>query len=178
MIEPENPDNLQPLALWPPWRWRGFDLLAFLMGAIGTLTLGTGLAYLNTDGLFTRNQSMRFLHDHGDGYLWGTFLIVLGVVGLVCTYLEWAKVQLEREGLIHLSPRFHPDRLLGRWVWQVMAFVWIFVGASFVASWPFPSWPSPGALAYIIYGILSQVVAVQARARRERGSQGDHEPPG
>jgi hypothetical protein len=165
-----------PLALWPPRRWARFDLLSFVMGALATLTFATGLVYLNTDGLFSRTQSFAWLYNHGGPNFWGCFLTILGVVALVCTYLEWAKFELEREFLLTLPPKLHPDRLLGRWVWQVVAVVWVFVGASFVVSWPLPSWPSPGALAYIIYGILAQVVAVQARARRERGSR--HEPPG
>lgn len=148
------------------------------MAAIATLTFATGLIYLNTDGLFARNQSFDWLYRHGGPNFWGCFLVVLGMAGLICAYLEWAKAQLEQEYVLALPPGLHADRLLGRWVWQLIALVWVFVGASFVASWPFPSWPSPGALAYIIYGILAQVVAVQARARRERGSRGEHEPPG
>jgi hypothetical protein len=116
---------------------------------------------------------------------WARFDLLSFVMGALAT-LTFATglVYLNTDGLFsrtqsfawlynHGGPNFWGCFLT---ILGVVALACTYLGASFVVSWPLPSWPSPGALAYIIYGILAQVVAVQARARRERGSR--HEPPG
>lgn len=154
-------------ASWPPQRWRSFDTLAMVMGFIATPTFLTGAIYIFVPKTFDLSPSFTFMREHGGSYTWGLIIWSLGLLGLVCTFLEWGKADLERKQLILLPPRYHPDRLLGRWVWQLIAILWVFIGASFAVTVRF----SPGTAIYVPLGILSHIVAIMARERRERGSQ-------
>lgn len=152
---------------WPPQRWRHIDLLALVMGFIATVTFVTGAIYLFVPKTFDLSPSFSVLREYGGREFWGLVIWSLGLLGLVCTFLEWGKVELERYHLTKAPPRYHPDRLLGRWVWQCIALLWVWVGAAFAVTVHF----SPGTAIYVPLGILSHFVAIFARERREQGSQ-------
>lgn len=152
----------------------GADMTTLAMGFIATVTAGTGLDYLLPGDTFRLSPSFTFMARHGGEDFWGVVIWTLGAFGLYATYLEWWRTNLERAGLVAVPPPLQPDRRIGRYVWQSIALLWIFVGASFAVTVP----TSPGAVNYVCLGIFAQIVAVVARHRREAGAIPQANPDG
>lgn len=142
------------------------DFVVISMGFIATVTFLTGFVYALPVNAFALSKSFTYMRDHGGEYFWSHIVIALGILALVCTYLEYYRVHFEALTGIIIPTSYSADRLLGRWVWLAIALLWGFVGSSFLVNVPF----SPGAALYIPLGIFSFIISIKARDRRDDGN--------
>jgi hypothetical protein len=141
------------------------DFVVIAMGFISIVTTLTGIVYALPTDTFSLSKSFIFLRDHGGEEFWAVIVLVFGTLGAVCTYLEYYRHHF----LVFYGERppryYQPDRTLGRWVWFSISLLWGFVGCSFLVNVPV----SPGAAIYVPLGILSFIVSIHARDRRDNG---------
>jgi hypothetical protein len=141
------------------------DFLVISMGFVATVTFLTGFVYALPVNAFALSKSFIYMRDHGGQGFWSHLVLSLGILSLVCTYLEYYRVHFERITGKIIPSGYEADRLLGRWVWFAIALLWGFVGGSFLVNVPF----SPGAALYIPLGIFSFIISIKARDRRDDG---------